>query len=577
MDDQSTTPSTPASAPHGRKMVFALRNGALAHIRDVPNGKACGCICPACGAPLEAVNGGRKRIHHFRHAAGSNCAAGYETALHLAGKEALMRLRRVMLPEHRRTLRRSASDGKVFEQEVHFPARMIKASEAWEEQWLDGFRPDVLFVSDGHRLIIEVKVTHAVDEEKRGKIRNKGISAMEIDLSGLSAELLQQPSEFERYVISELKARRWVFSRRLELAIDNARERLQKQADAYEAWLASREQKRQQRASTWREKRAEARSELEADLQQLNLSHDSDRATAREKRLASRNLVPSVSRYLAMDDLRLFARVKWGWAFKASSDQWQACVLDLLFPGGTGEPQALSAERIEKHLLSTLGVPGFILRLKHQVYLDCRCKPGGVLTIEETACIPKLNVPIEQYLMHLTILGLITQAAPSERLSTCYLPRGRTIQEAREAHARAVAESERWRAEQEAQAKRLEEDLKREAERQRAQNVLQESQRIMAIRASELFVFEEHGGHAMRCQRCMLVSAKGSQLCPYCGSADLLDTPNIDAHRISKNRFMLATSAGVARSIGSASELDISMLQSYIDQLAAEPGLLRPQ
>lgn len=99
-----------------------------------------------------------------------------------------------------------------------------------------------------------------------------------------------------------------------------------------------------------------------------------------------------------MDDLWLFARVKWGWALKASNDQCQACVLDLLFPDNTGEPQALSAERIEQHLLSTLWVvPGFILRLQHLVYLECRCKPDSVLTIEETACISKQNVLIKQY------------------------------------------------------------------------------------------------------------------------------------------------------------------------------------
>ena len=51
------------------------------------------------------------------------------------------------------------------------------------EKDLGGIRPDIIIESSGHKLLIEVLVTHAVDDEKRNKIRDMGISCIEVDFS----------------------------------------------------------------------------------------------------------------------------------------------------------------------------------------------------------------------------------------------------------------------------------------------------------------------------------------------------------------------------------------------------------
>ena len=61
------------------------------YVDDVPNGKECDCICPACKKPLQAKNAGRIREHHFAHQPGTDCPTALETALHLLAKEKIQK------------------------------------------------------------------------------------------------------------------------------------------------------------------------------------------------------------------------------------------------------------------------------------------------------------------------------------------------------------------------------------------------------------------------------------------------------------------------------------------------------
>ena len=71
------------------KVPFGIRNGRLVGTDKVERGLACGCICPECGASLEARKG-NVVTHHFAHHAASNCIYGLESALHLGAKQILL-------------------------------------------------------------------------------------------------------------------------------------------------------------------------------------------------------------------------------------------------------------------------------------------------------------------------------------------------------------------------------------------------------------------------------------------------------------------------------------------------------
>lgn len=73
-------------------LTYALnQEGQLVHVDDVPNGKECGCICPACKKPLQAKNAGEVREHHFAHQPGVDCPTALETALHFLAKDKIQR------------------------------------------------------------------------------------------------------------------------------------------------------------------------------------------------------------------------------------------------------------------------------------------------------------------------------------------------------------------------------------------------------------------------------------------------------------------------------------------------------
>ncbi len=158
-------------------LTYALNSdNRLMYINDVPNGLECNCICPGCKEKLIAKNDGKIREHHFAHASNKEYITGYQTMIHLLAKDIIENFK--ILP--------IASNGKY-----------ISACEVYKEVNLNqfGFIPDILGftpITDGPSIIgkipviIEIFVTHRVDEEKKNKIIKAGIPAMEVDLSNVN-------------------------------------------------------------------------------------------------------------------------------------------------------------------------------------------------------------------------------------------------------------------------------------------------------------------------------------------------------------------------------------------------------
>lgn len=72
----------------------------LVHVDSVPNGIACKCICPCCGAALVAKNNGETVVPHFAHASGASCNGALESELHLLAKDIIAKDKCVMLPPY---------------------------------------------------------------------------------------------------------------------------------------------------------------------------------------------------------------------------------------------------------------------------------------------------------------------------------------------------------------------------------------------------------------------------------------------------------------------------------------------
>ena len=191
---------------HGAQLTWAAKaNGELAHISAVKNGLQCGCSCPACGTALIARQG-KVREHHFAHANGAECAQAVETALHLAAKEIIAEHREILLPAV----------------EVEFPHSTWRRGIAHERRYdvesvdverkLGTIIPDVVVRVRDRPLLVEVKVTHGIDDQKLKEIKELGLSCVEIDLSVVERDLSRE--DLKELIIDDSATKRWVHNTR---------------------------------------------------------------------------------------------------------------------------------------------------------------------------------------------------------------------------------------------------------------------------------------------------------------------------------------------------------------------------
>lgn len=160
---------------------FGLKDGTLYEPRQVSNGKACGCVCPGCKHPLIARQ--NAQTPHFAHAPGEDCKRGFETAVHLAAKQLIAERMELSLPPA--VLHYPGGYGQRPSTELLYTYNLRKLSAVRIEPWLDDFRPDIIVVESGKNIeiLVEIAVTHLVDDIKLQKIKRRGIHAIEINVS----------------------------------------------------------------------------------------------------------------------------------------------------------------------------------------------------------------------------------------------------------------------------------------------------------------------------------------------------------------------------------------------------------
>lgn len=188
------------------RLPYGMLDGRLAHVSQVPSGLACGCRCPGCDAPLVAKKG-KAKLHHFAHAKDADCGKGVETALHLAAKQILEQQKRIFLPTVEATL---PSCGYSRVPDVLAPEREYSLDQVELERRIDSIIPDVMVQIRGRAIAIEIKVSHAVDENKAARFRTLGLSAIEIDLSKAPRTFTLE--ELEPLVIGPGEHKSWVFN-----------------------------------------------------------------------------------------------------------------------------------------------------------------------------------------------------------------------------------------------------------------------------------------------------------------------------------------------------------------------------
>lgn len=196
----------------GLKVPFGEHDGVLYPPSAVDSGLACGCHCPGCGRQLMAKKGATQRWH-FAHHHGGGDEHCYETAVHKMAKQVLLAAGQIQLPSWKCIAACPDLDHQMHQEALERPARLWEYTQAKEEVWMVGMRPDVVLEDNQPTtvpLLVEVKVSNAVGHDKAALVRKRGWAMIEIDLSQLDADAVLDDA-FERAVLREAP-RFWIHS-----------------------------------------------------------------------------------------------------------------------------------------------------------------------------------------------------------------------------------------------------------------------------------------------------------------------------------------------------------------------------
>lgn len=186
-------------------------DGQLYEPRQVSLGKNCGCICPACKQPVVAKHCLAEKVEpHFAHTPGAECAKGYETALHLAAKQLIDERRTLVFPEltARVTVRDALHHLHSASQEIVQAGSRVLNSVVLEKS-LGEIRPDLIIDALGiGRVLVEIAVTHFVDDIKLAKVKATQTPTIEVDVSALRNANF---SELRRVLFDEPDNTKWLF------------------------------------------------------------------------------------------------------------------------------------------------------------------------------------------------------------------------------------------------------------------------------------------------------------------------------------------------------------------------------
>jgi len=205
------------------QLQFGLRKNKIVVIGELsPNerGLKCGCVCPVCGGLLVARLGEKKQPH-FAHYKATDCdiASAQQTALHLLAKELIAEAKGMYLPAA------AVRCGEAFPSEnagawqimqrlprilEYRPAAFYPCSNVILEKKISDIIPDIILEQGNQQVLVEIAVTHFIDEEKQKKIEKIGLPVLEVDLSDLRAEQLNR-DELRNRLLSTPERKDWMF------------------------------------------------------------------------------------------------------------------------------------------------------------------------------------------------------------------------------------------------------------------------------------------------------------------------------------------------------------------------------
>lgn len=184
------------------KIPYGYKDGELIHISKAEKGLQCGASCPLCGNPLQANKGTSGKVsNYFKHKNNtSECIGSIESILHIVAKEIIKKEQKIKIP--------ALLEGTKI---IQLP-KIIDLHEVILENKIDDIIPDIVCKSDEGEILIEIKVTHGIDEIKRNKIIKLGINTIEIELKKDS--IYSSDEYLKDSIINNPNDKKWIYNRK---------------------------------------------------------------------------------------------------------------------------------------------------------------------------------------------------------------------------------------------------------------------------------------------------------------------------------------------------------------------------
>ena len=179
---------------HGIPFGWHVPSQRMVKATDVANGRACECICGACGVRLQARQGA-VRVWYFAHDEETNCNNAPEAAIHRMAKQMVVERGAIYVP-HWQLSRTISGEKRVWTEQTSVDvqeAGLRTLKDCIQEKTIgngrsagDSRRPDVFALLDGRPLAIEIRNTHAVDYDKQQWLEHQGYSILEISVADVA-------------------------------------------------------------------------------------------------------------------------------------------------------------------------------------------------------------------------------------------------------------------------------------------------------------------------------------------------------------------------------------------------------
>jgi hypothetical protein len=166
-----------------------------------------------------------------------------ESILHAKVKELLAEEGKIRVPRIAQQVSKMMDDGNMAVRIAELKGGYLQLSDVRLEFSLKGLVPDVMCQArwigadaTPFTLLIEVAVTHRVDEKKKKKIQLAGLACIEIDLSTVSRGTRRITlAQLQREVIHEIGCKDWIFNPIFIARVREQRMKLEAQNQALQA------------------------------------------------------------------------------------------------------------------------------------------------------------------------------------------------------------------------------------------------------------------------------------------------------------------------------------------------------